>query len=106
VVVDEDRRGLRLNLACNASNREEALTGARSFRLTADESLLIDLGPEATAAQNVQADALSNKVPYTNRLFRNATSRSQGSLPAPSLMLLATPRILVVEEEQAIESKP
>jgi hypothetical protein len=106
VVIDEDRRGLRLNLACNVSDREEALTGARSFHLASDESLLIDLGPEAAVAQKIRANAVSNKVPYTNRLFRNVSSHSQGSAPAPSLMLLVTPRVLVIEEEQAIQSKP
>jgi hypothetical protein len=105
LVVDDDRRGLRLNLACNASNRQEALAGARSFHLASDESLLIDLGPEAVA-QSVRADAVLNKVPYLSRLFRSVSAHTQGGDPAPSLMLLVTPRIIVVEEELGLKRNP
>lgn len=56
VVVDNDRRGIRLNLAWNTTNREEALAGARSYRLSVGDSLLIDVSREWAAAQNIQGE--------------------------------------------------
>ena len=98
VAVDIDRQGVRLNLACNATNREQALAGARSFRLAMGESLLIDVGPEAAAAQNIQGVPILTKTPHLSRWFKNSQAHSNIGKPVQSLMLLVMPRIIVMEE--------
>jgi hypothetical protein len=104
VAVDSDRRGVRLNLSCNAATREEALVGARSFRLAEGEGLLIDVGPAAAAAQTVQEVPLLTEIPHLSRWFRNARMQSNAGMPVPPLMLLVVPRIIVLEP--IVESAP
>lgn len=104
VVVDNDRRGVRLNLSCNAATREEAMIGARSFRLAEGEGLLIDIGPEAAAAQTIQEVPLLTKTPHLSRWFRNAQMQSNAGKPVQPLMLLVVPRIIVLEP--IVESAP
>jgi hypothetical protein len=104
VVVNQDRRGLRLNLACNARNREEALSGARSFRLAEGERLLIDLGPEVSAAQKIEEIPVLTKIPHVGRLFKYVRPQTNPDQPAQPLILLVTPRIIVLEEE--VERRP
>lgn len=106
VVANDDRSGVRLNLTCNASNREEALTQAHSFRLLEGESLLIDLGREAALAEGIQGIPVLDNAPYINRLFRNAAAHTQHHDPVSSLLLLVTPRIIVMEEEQEVYPEP
>ncbi|RPI81137.1 MAG: hypothetical protein EHM42_11110 [Planctomycetaceae bacterium] len=106
VVVDNDRRRMRLNLACNTSSRDEALTASRSYRLTAGESLLIDIGPDVSAGQNIVGVPILSKVPFADRLFKNANAQSNVGKPTLPLMLLVTPRILVVEEADLQSSDP
>jgi hypothetical protein len=98
VAVDNDRQGVRLNLACNATNREQALAGARSFRLAIEESLLIDVGPEAAAAQKIKGVPILTKTPHLSRWFKNAQAQSNAGKPVQPLMLLVVPRIIVMEE--------
>jgi hypothetical protein len=104
--IDNDRRGLRLNLVCNASSREEALTGARSFRLGAGQSLLIDLGRDAALLQESESIPMLNKIPHLGRLFRYVNSRPQTGEKAPALILLVTPRIIVLDEEEELLAPP
>ncbi len=99
VVVDSDRRGVRLNLSCNAPTREATLVGARSFRLPDEEGLLIDIGPAAAAAQTIQEVPVLTTTPQLSRWFINAQKKSNAGKPVPPLMLLVLPRIIVMEEE-------
>lgn len=99
VVVDNDRRGVRLNLSCNSTTREEALIGAHSFRLAEGDGLLIDVGPAAAAAQTIQQAPFLTKTPYLSRWFRNAQMQSNAGKPVQPLMLLVVPHIIVMAEE-------
>ncbi|MBS0265535.1 MAG: hypothetical protein JSS02_26620, partial [Planctomycetes bacterium] len=99
--VDDDRRGLRLNLACNVTNREEALSAARSVRLRADECLLLDLGTDVVVTTESQRGVpMLSKVPYMNRLFKNVTAAPQAGAAGPAVLVLVTPRIIILEEEE------
>ena len=100
VVVDRDRRGVKLNVACNAASRDRALASARSYRLAADESLLLEIGTEAALAQEIQKTPVLSKVPYVEQLFRDLNSRNDKNESTESLLLLVTPRVIVVEEQE------
>ncbi|HEY3963770.1 MAG TPA: M56 family metallopeptidase [Planctomycetaceae bacterium] len=104
VVVDNDRRGVRLNLSCNAPTREAALVGARSFRLPDEEGLLIDIGPAAAAAQTIQEVPVLTTTPHLSRWFINAQKKSNAAKSVPPLMLLVLPHIIVMEEEEIEEA--
>ncbi len=98
-VVSGDRRSVSLLVAKDGRDAVRVLRSARHARLPSGHTLVVDCGTHTET--RVHATPVLNKVPYVSRLFRN-TAATQ----TMRRLMLVTPRVLVLEEEEARAVRP
>lgn len=87
---------VRLSTAINARDAADALRSGSVHRVPSGGTVVLDVTDQMPAVAEVKTPVLE-KVPYVNRLFRQVSSNRT----ALRTLLLITPRIIAVEEEES-----
>jgi hypothetical protein len=97
-VVSDDRRSVRLCLAVNADDALEAMSKSSQFNLADGHTVLLDVTccVGSSPARRELGVPMLDKIPYVSRLFVNTPRKTD----AEQALLLVTPRVIVLEEEE------
>jgi hypothetical protein len=102
--ISEDRREIELKTAWNCETPGDVIAGTITTRLKDGHALLLnpDLITVTQARMTNEAPPIVSKVPYINRLFKNTGIGRESS----RVVILVTPRVIVVEEEEELLGIP
>lgn len=104
-VISGDRRFVRFNLGANAEGASP-LKNLITLNVPSGRSVLFNLSsPDQFDERHEVGVPILDKVPHTARLFKNV-SASKKLKPGESLFLLATPRVIVQDEEEELLGIP